>query len=1071
MTQQTSQKMKTMTRIKLVNWHYFSNETVSVNGSFLISGENGSGKSTVLDAIQLVLTTNTRKFNPAANEKNKRDLKGYVRCKTGEEGKTYLRDGKAVISYIALEFYEETKDRYFVLGVKLDSPDLDSEIKRKWFCEEGMLDSLSFVVDNKPALDHQFCNRGKKVTFIQQTTEAKERFKRRLGSLENTFFEMIPKSLAFKPMNNIKDFITKFILPENHIDVGVLQSNIRNLRELQKLIEDIKKQIDDLDDILNKYQEIQEKDNEILVIDILIKKAELEHYKEQLSLCEDVILKKKYELEQENNRAKSAEKELKAEQQTQTQLEIAIGTNECAKLIDKLEGDLRLLEYQEEDIEKKVEKLKQQINVIITIFQLLGVKGQLTASEIRVLNDAKLSAEEKTAKVDQIADTVTNKKQELVSENATNDIELNKIQENIAQLEKEIEALKMDRITYPSNVEFLKKAIEDEFEQRKIQSDVRIFADLLEISDRSWQNAVEGYLHTQRFALIVDPAYYDIAADTYDRIKDKVHSALLVSTQKLDLRAKPATQESLAFVVKSTNRYAKAYADYLLGRVIRCDTVEELKEHNVAITQGCMLHQSKSLRKIDEAIYRVPYIGKYARKKQLEVKTEDKRVLAAQKDQRVRRKKELGELLLSIDECHIPTVRESLYAPSELLELKNEYSKKKKELEDAKKNPSIIELTFKLDECKKRVESAAKKVKDIETRITNLNRDIEDKQIERNDLTAKNDTVTGEISKLGQNHEAEVQAADMKLSEHQKTKSANTIKENYGRRREVLVNQKSKKHDELTKMQTLYRGGEFGTGEELISVYAEEADKLKRYELIQYEEKLQKAKFHCELEFRENFLAKMRENIESAELIFKDLNKSLKSIYYGNDSYRFLMSAKKEKQSLYTMITSDMNIGGTTLFSQQFEGEYRAEMDDLFLKLTESDAEGEGILREYTDYREYLDYDIEIVSKDGKSQYFSKIYGEKSGGETQTPYYVAIAASFSQLYKYGETIRIIMLDEAFDKMDDDRIASMMQFFRDQQFQIILATPPAKMEIIGEYVDTVLMTYRNGSVSTIEEYDL
>ena len=67
---------KILTRIQLINWHYFENERISVNGSTLISGENTAGKSTILDAIQLVLTTNTRRFNAAANEKGNRSYIG-----------------------------------------------------------------------------------------------------------------------------------------------------------------------------------------------------------------------------------------------------------------------------------------------------------------------------------------------------------------------------------------------------------------------------------------------------------------------------------------------------------------------------------------------------------------------------------------------------------------------------------------------------------------------------------------------------------------------------------------------------------------------------------------------------------------------------------------------------------------------------------------------------------------------------------------------------------------------------------------------------------------------------------
>ena len=287
----------------------------------------------------------------------------------------------------------------------------------------------------------------------------------------------------------------------------------------------------------------------------------------------------------------------------------------------------------------------------------------------------------------------------------------------------------------------------------------------------------------------------------------------------------------------------------------------------------------------------------------------------------------------------------------------------------------------------------------------------------------------------------------------------------------VLDNQYKVQRDALIKLQTNYKEGEYGTGEQVIFAYADEYRTLSNHNLIEYEEKLNKAKEACELEFRENFLARMRENIESAQDIFKNLNKALRNIYYGNDSYKFHWSAHRMKQGLFEMITSDINLGGLTLFASEFEEKYHGEMEVLFSKLTESDEYGEKILAEYTDYREYLDYDIEIVSKDGKSQFFSKIYGEKSGGETQTPYYVAIAASFAQMYSVGETIRIIMLDEAFDKMDDDRIASMMQFFRSQNFQIILATPPAKIETIGEYVDTILVTYRNGYSSIVEEYNL
>ena len=215
----------------------------------------------------------------------------------------------------------------------------------------------------------------------------------------------------------------------------------------------------------------------------------------------------------------------------------------------------------------------------------------------------------------------------------------------------------------------------------------------------------------------------------------------------------------------------------------------------------------------------------------------------------------------------------------------------------------------------------------------------------------------------------------------------------------------------------------------------------------------------------------MKEHIEAARNEFRNLNKALDNIYYGDDSYHFKITFDKQKEGLYKMITSENNQEGNNLWTAAFEAEYKEEISDLFDKLMTKDDGGDRIVAEYTDYRSYLDYDIEIRKKDGSFQKFSDIYGEKSGSETQVPYYVAIAASFYQLYRFGNSVRLMLLDEAFDKMDDERIKAMMEFFNSLELQVILATPPAKIEIIGEQVGTILTAIRAGRASIVEEYDL
>lgn len=112
--------MKSLKRLRLINWHRFTNETIGFSDAVLLSGENGAGKSTILDAIQLVVTASKNNFNKAAQEKGKRTLNTYIRCKTGREDRPYERTGE-LSAHVALEFFDEPKNSFFIIGCAMDS--------------------------------------------------------------------------------------------------------------------------------------------------------------------------------------------------------------------------------------------------------------------------------------------------------------------------------------------------------------------------------------------------------------------------------------------------------------------------------------------------------------------------------------------------------------------------------------------------------------------------------------------------------------------------------------------------------------------------------------------------------------------------------------------------------------------------------------------------------------------------------------------------------------------------------------------------------------------------------------
>lgn len=1070
-------QMKKLNRVRLVNWMYFGMETFPINqGSVLISGENAAGKSTVLDAIQMVLTGNTRRFNKAANENSDRDLKSYVRCKINTTEKTFLRTG-TVIGNVALEFYEEKERRWFVIGVHLTSVNETEPVAKKWYIEEGRLEDFSFLTGKqKPAMAEEFRKNDEKIRYIHRVSEYQDNLRRRLGSLEEKFFEVLLKALAFRPVDNVKDFINKYVLSEKAIDVQSLRESIDVLNEFERTLKKAQEERDYLENIINRFKEIEDNDHSKDVNEVLLEIIEQELLKASKKECEKHIVINNQALESTEKEKESIEDQLKTVKNKLLELNQAYNNTDYARLTEKLTDSLELAEKEKREITKSLQRLTEHLEYVkacLTLFQAikdLPVHGD----EFKKLA-LHVSVREKAEILSKIQDYIATVIEEIREKKYEIQVEKKAREKQIIELDKNIESLKAQTIKFPEETENLRNCIQKEFNDRGIDSRVYVFSELLTITDKSWTNAIEGYLNTQRFYLIVEPEYYHLALEIYSSNR-KSYNQGIINFRKLP-EVPEREENSLACFVESENRYAKRYVDFILGKVICCNTLRELENHHCAVTKDCMVYKNYVSRKIDPKIYSKPYIGKDAVEIQLKNCLKERKSLQDSLPELQNNLAFCEQAIQTEEKVNCEVIKQNFDAPGMLGDLEKRIEEYRRELESIAKNPDVMQLQLHISQQEEK-ESALQKEKDkLIGKATTLKNEIDRLSSQVKELCNQIESKEAQLKEYENLKTAVYNEAVTKYEGINKNRSIEQIREGYLRQKVAYENKGQrflngeKNYPGLMQLQSTYNsvfGRDFIVGKEGKDSYKSRFIKLDGMEIIRYEESIRIAKDKCEDIFKNEFLSKMKESIETARYEFDNLKKALKDINYGEDTYRFIISANAQKHNLYNMIMSEENMGKDNLFSSGFQNQYKDEIEELFSKIKSGDS-GDAAVREYTDYRTYLDYDIEIVKKNGTIQKLSAKAKSNSGGESQVPFYVIMGASLNTIYKNNNSIRLLLLDEAFNNMDEQRIESVMQFFKALDFQTILVAPSPKIQDIEEHVDSVITVMREDTVSFAEDF--
>ena len=120
------------------------------------------------------------------------------------------------------------------------------------------------------------------------------------------------------------------------------------------------------------------------------------------------------------------------------------------------------------------------------------------------------------------------------------------------EAKEELKELKQGRKAYPKELEEARLELQNRLQENcgKFVS-VQILADLLEIRDERWHNAVEGYMGNNKLLLIVEPKYAKAAMDIYQEMdKKKFFRAAILDTEKVMEEEHIVRQGALAEEVK-----------------------------------------------------------------------------------------------------------------------------------------------------------------------------------------------------------------------------------------------------------------------------------------------------------------------------------------------------------------------------------------------------------------------------------------------------------------------------------------------------------------------------------------
>jgi hypothetical protein len=1056
-----------LTRIHAINWYGY-NDSLPVEGNLLLAGITGSGKSVLMDLLMTVLVGTDaahHHFNRSATGGHSdRTLKSYCLLDTKREENgvpQYLRP--AAITYIALEFTWPRKaneeERIETWGLRIEFRNTaENQGAIKPFVVYGPLAKSDFLnPERRPLESAEFKHFVEKSRDGRQF-ETQDQYLRDMANDQHLNFNravltlLLPQAMSFTNLKSFDEFCRRFILPDDKLKVEDVVASYRNFKAYENDLRALFDQQTRLELIRDLHRDHVHAARDRVVARWLGAELHNEHAMAYSNELEANLTKEKAAFAKEEERIAELT-QLTSERTAQITREVAALKEmpggalylELKEQVKKLVGETGRLRdignTVDSALRNRVQKARQWLKEVASAPLAEAVPSAAMEAAIKKLESC--AVEQTDTALAAIAAETEQLKAALSLAIRPTSQKLAKIRESKGRLREEITLLERGQLPFPTTV---LNSFNENLPAEGRTLPAQPLCKLCEVTDEDWRPAIE-VAFSRKFAVVVSEGNYPAALKLYQSVKSDSPQESLVHPGKALKLERPVKPGSLAEKISTEHPVARAIVSHLFGDLMCVQRTEDLAKHDYAILKDGFMSRgafTERRRHYDG----MPFVGLRGLEKQLALKQSEWKDLDAQ-DRRLAPVVTAVQAICERAADFIPAytsilgdLREAQRLPKLLEELSQTQAKlnsidrgsfEEKERQLTALNEGLVVLNQERDgllrsQKKGHIEGLEKGLREAKTkaetatrafdRINDESGDISVHAARLNELRKEITTAfpdvevaVGEFGRLEREAEkqSDVKWGDLKLARQ-------GLASVYPKFEELALDNPS--NDPWAKLLGQIAGAN-------IPDYKIKAEaERKRWEQL----------------FRSNVLQRMDQALRRVNETIGLLNDHLKQPI-GNDRYQIERRQNPDFRHYRELIDLNAQFQDDGLFYQAVQGQLQDALDHFLNILTDEQKSAEAA--HLLDYRQYFDYDLLVWDdRDAQSKPVSvdKQSGKMSGGENQSPYFVAILASYLRAYKRHESrwkdpsLALVPIDEAFSKMDTGRIKDCIEAIRDLDLQ-------------------------------------